>query len=61
MAKLDGELIELLKSGDVAKQDVAFKHLYEHSFKAIKTMVENNFGSGMDASDVFRNHGCRLS
>jgi RNA polymerase sigma factor (sigma-70 family) len=54
MTKLDEELIELLKSRDVAKQDVAFKHLYEHSFKAIENMVENNLGSGIDASDVFQ-------
>jgi len=50
----DQELVDLLKSQESQKQDLAFKYLYQNSYKMVRALVTRNSGNENETVDVFQ-------
>jgi len=50
----DQELLELLRSPEPGKQDLAFKYLYQNSYKVVRALVTRNSGNESETVDVFQ-------
>jgi len=50
----DSELVDMLKSSDTAKVDLAYKQIYLAHSEMVKTYVRRNSGTSEDAVDLFQ-------